>query len=76
MHELALSGQIVPELYYLARVAEWDPYTLHDLLQGHVAWVESVVYRSCRAPQNGGERQVRVYFCRSTYSSILLYTRR
>ena len=35
----------------LARVAGSEPHMLHAL--GHAAWVVSVIFRPCTAPQNG-----------------------
>ena len=56
VHDLDLPRQtdlfpILYDLYDPAHVAGWDPYDLQDL--GHVAWVRSVLYRSCRTSRNG-----------------------
>ena len=49
----------MPDLYDLndlAHVTGWEPFNLHHL--GHVAWVESVLYRTYL--RNMSYRQVRI----------------
>ena len=60
----AFQGRSIPGFAYLvfyssiiARVAGWDPYNLHDLLntavENIVSWVGSGVRRSCSISPNG-----------------------
>ena len=52
VYDLDVSGQNIPDLYYVAHVAACEPYNLHGLLLGQVSWVGSVLCRSCTTPQN------------------------
>ena len=44
-------GRHIPDLYDLAHVAAWGPYSLHGL--GQVCWVGFVLQRSCTLFYNG-----------------------
>ena len=47
------TGSNLYDLYDLAHVAGWEPHNLHALLNGHVYWVGSVLYRSCTTCHDG-----------------------
>ena len=66
----SFKADLLPDLYDLAHVTGWDPYSLHDL--GHVSWVGSVLYRSCTSSHNGklGSRLCRSWSVRRMELSI------
>ena len=52
----------------VAHVAGWEVVHLHDL--GRFSWVESVLHRSCTAPQNGRLVSTGIFYVDSDLSDL------